>query len=70
MPSLSFASWNVEHFEGDEARVADRVEFIRESDPDVFALYELKGEYVLFELVERMPELDVYRVVRSVSLLF
>jgi hypothetical protein len=40
MPSLSFASWNVEHFEGDDARVADRVEFLRESDPDVFALYE------------------------------
>jgi hypothetical protein len=49
MPSLSFASWNVKHFEGDEARVADCVDFIRESDPDVFALYELRAGFNTLE---------------------
>jgi len=53
---LSFAPWNVEHVKGDDERVADCVEFLRESDPDVSALYELEGEDVFFELVDRMPD--------------
>ena len=40
---LSFASWNVEHFHGNNARVARVVDLLNEESPDVFALYEIKG---------------------------
>lgn len=51
---LSFASWNVEHFHGDIARVARVVDQIKAINPDIFALYEVKGKNVFDELKNRM----------------
>ena len=52
---LSFASWNVEHFHGDNARVARVVDLLNEENPDVFALYEIKGSSVFQKLMDNMP---------------
>lgn len=53
---FSVASWNVEHFRNDNARVDRVVQFLRAQKPDVFALYEVEGAEVFEELVKRMPE--------------
>ncbi|MDA1276977.1 MAG: hypothetical protein O2960_23415 [Verrucomicrobia bacterium] len=52
---FSFASWNVEHFKGEQERVANVVKFVKDSNPDVFALYEVEGKVVFGEFVTRMP---------------
>ncbi len=52
---LSFLSWNVENFHSDEERVPRVVDFIVDKDPDVFALYEVKGSQVFADLVAKMP---------------
>jgi exonuclease III len=53
--AFSVASWNVEHFKGDPARVATVVAFLRQQDPDVFALYEVEGKEVFAALTAAMP---------------
>ena len=52
---LSFASWNVEHFQGNTERVSHVVELIKEKDPDIFALYEVLGKHVYSDLMEKLP---------------
>jgi hypothetical protein len=59
---FSVASWNVEHFRGDPARVSRVVGFIKGADggppevPDVFALYEVEGKDVYVPLMEAFPD--------------
>jgi len=43
---FSFASWNVEHFVNNRERVRENVQFIMESNPDVFAVFEVEGKDV------------------------
>lgn len=52
---FSVASWNVEHFKDDPARVADVITNLSAQNPDVFGLYEVEGAMVFDELVKRMP---------------
>jgi len=52
---LSFASWNVEHFSGEHARVERVVQLLDDLDPDVFALYEVKSGTVYDALMDGMP---------------
>jgi endonuclease/exonuclease/phosphatase family metal-dependent hydrolase len=52
---LSFASWNVEHFHGNPDRVSRVVNLLKEKDPDVFAIYEVQGKHVYFDLMEKLP---------------
>ena len=53
--AFSLASWNVEHFKGDPARVERVVSFLGKHKPSVFALYEVEGKHVFGALTERMP---------------
>ena len=52
---FSFASWNVEHFVNNRERVRENVQFIMESNPDVFAVFEVEGKDVFGSFVELMP---------------
>lgn len=52
---FSFASWNVEHFKNDRTRIRENVAFIQDSDPDVFAVFEVEGKYVFSDFVQLMP---------------
>jgi endonuclease/exonuclease/phosphatase family metal-dependent hydrolase len=54
--TLSIVSWNVEHFRGDPGRIERVVQFLKEQDPDVFALYEIEGKDVFRVLMTHMPE--------------
>lgn len=57
--AFSLASWNVEHFKGNPARVNRVVDFLVDkrggNKPDVFALYEVEGKLVYPALVKKMP---------------
>lgn len=57
--AFSLASWNVEHFKGDPARVNRVVDFLASkkggNKPDVFALYEVEGSKIFPALVTKMP---------------
>ncbi len=53
--AFSMASWNVEHFKGDPARVKRVVQFLKDQNPDVFALYEVEGKTVFGDLTRMMP---------------
>lgn len=48
--AFSVASWNVKHFKNDPARVGRVITFLRDQDPDVFALYEVTGKEVFNEM--------------------
>ena len=50
--AFTVASWNVEHFHGEPARVDRVVSHLKERDPDVFALYEVTGKEVFTQMVE------------------
>lgn len=52
---FSVASWNVEHFKNDPARVGRVVAFLKDQSPDVFGLYEVEGADVFGTLVDQMP---------------
>jgi hypothetical protein len=53
--AFSLASWNVEHFKADPARVGRVVGFLNQQNPDVFALLEVEGKDVFPSLVKKMP---------------
>jgi hypothetical protein len=53
--TLSFASWNVEHFTSDPARCTETVNFIKESDPDIFGLFEVNSKDVFHWFINLMP---------------
>lgn len=50
--AFSVASWNVKHFKEDPTRIrVERVvSFLKQQDPDIFALYEVTGKEVFFEM--------------------
>ncbi|MBM3524876.1 MAG: endonuclease/exonuclease/phosphatase family protein, partial [Alphaproteobacteria bacterium] len=52
---FSVASWNVEHFKDDPARVKRVVEFVDKQSPDLFGLFEVEGSQVFEALVKAMP---------------
>ncbi len=61
--AFSVASWNVEHFgalDSETGRPAKPIEpiieFLEQQEADVFAIYEVKSEYVFRPLVEAMPD--------------
>ena len=58
--SISFASWNVEHFHGKKQRIARVVDFIKTKGPDIFGLYEVKGKTVFSQLTETMPNYNFF----------
>jgi hypothetical protein len=45
----------VKHFKSTQARVDRAVSFLREQDPDVFALYEVFGKDVFAEMAKQFP---------------
>jgi hypothetical protein len=59
---LSVASWNVEHFKNDTARIQRVARFISGKDggpttvPDIFALYEVEGKAVYQEFMNEFPD--------------
>lgn len=55
---FSVLSWNVEHFKGGTARVADVAKHIRDQNPDVFGIFEVQGADVLDLMRNRFPEYD------------
>lgn len=52
---FSFASWNVQSFGKDKARIQRAVAFIRSKNPDVFALFEVKSKDVFFDFIQSLP---------------
>ncbi len=52
---LSFASWNVEHFHNDLARVQKVVDILKVRNPDIFGIYEVLGKDVFYTLMNQMP---------------
>jgi endonuclease/exonuclease/phosphatase family metal-dependent hydrolase len=54
--AFSVASWNVEHFKGKPERTTRVVEFLNESRPDIFALYEVTGAEVFGTVTTSMPK--------------
>lgn len=54
--AYTLASWNVEHFKDDPARVKRIVAFLSAQKPDVFALLEVEGKTVYDALVLQMPK--------------
>lgn len=54
--AFSVASWNVEHFRGDNTRVEKVIGFLKKQKPDVFALYEVEGSVVFQTLVNKMKD--------------
>lgn len=63
---FSFASWNVEQFRGRHERVDRVVGLLAEHDPDVFAIFEVKGRDVFSALMSRMPSLG-FTITESTS---
>ena len=53
--AFSVASWNVKHFKGDPARSGRVVAFLRQQDPDLFALYEVTGKNVFSDMIGMFP---------------
>ena len=53
---FSFASWNVKHFSGRADRVDRVTDLLGQKNPDVFALFEVRGKDVFTPLMEKMPD--------------
>ena len=53
---FSFASWNVKHFYGKLERVDRVVDLLKSRNPDLFALYEVKGKQVFSVLMAKMED--------------
>ena len=62
--AFSVASWNVRHFKKkrgepiDAARVERVTSFLKLQNPDVFAIYEVTGQEVFTEMVNKFPGYD------------
>jgi exonuclease III len=54
--AFTLASWNVEHFKKDAARIERVIQFLETQDPDVFGLFEVEGKEVFSALVTKMPD--------------
>lgn len=53
--AFSLLSWNVEHFKGKKERTRHVIEFLKNQNPDIFALYEVEGKEVFTYLVKHIP---------------
>jgi len=53
--AFSVLSWNVEHFKGKPDRSKRVTAYIKKLDPDVFAIYEVKGKAVFGALTNTFP---------------
>ncbi len=53
--AFSVASWNVKHFKGDPTRVERVVDFLKDQEPDLFALYEVTGSEVFTKMTTAFP---------------
>ncbi len=53
--AFSVASWNVKHFKGDPTRVERVVDFLKDQEPEVFALYEVTGSEVFTKMMTAFP---------------
>lgn len=62
---LSFASWNVEHFHNDPARISRIVHVLNSKSPDVFAIYEVEGKEVFSLLMDEMPSHNFFITERA-----
>ncbi len=56
MASIKFASWNVRQFSDNSARIARVLDLLEQKDPDVFALFEVRGRDVFAGLTAGMPD--------------
>lgn len=52
---FSAASWNVEHFANNKNRIRENIQFVQQSNPDVFAIFEVEGKQVFSDFVSLMP---------------
>lgn len=57
---FSVVSWNVEHFKKDVDRINRVINFVKQQDPDVFALYEVESSAVYDTLVSDMPSYNFH----------
>ncbi len=57
---FSVASWNVEHFKEDAVRINRIIGFVKQQEPDVFALYEVESSVVYDSLVTNMPDYNFH----------
>jgi exonuclease III len=53
--TLSFASWNVEHFRGRPERAARALAVVGALDPDLFAILEVEGRAAFQFFMDQMP---------------
>ncbi len=60
MKLFSVASWNVEHFKKDDARIDRIINFLMQQTPDVFALYEVESSVVYDSLVSKIPDYNFH----------
>ena len=62
--AFSVASWNIEHFKGDQNRMERVFKFLTEnpkfSTPDVFGIYEVVGKSVYETLTTLLPEKNAF----------
>lgn len=53
--AFSVASWNVKHFKNDSVRVGRVISFLKDQNPDIFALYEVTGKEVFSVMSTSLP---------------
>lgn len=59
---LKFAAWNVEQFTNNTGRVRRIADFLKDegNDPDLFAIFEIRGSDVFDDFVEQLPTHNFY----------
>ena len=53
--AFSVASWNVKHFKNDPTRVNRVLGFLKQQNPDIFALYEVTGKELFDVITNTFP---------------
>jgi len=53
--AFSVASWNTHNLSDDPERVGRVISFLKQQNPDVFALYEVKGKDVFADVTQLFP---------------
>lgn len=64
--TVKFLCWNVENFHSDHNRVSAVVDTIAQQSPDVFALFEVKGRQVFWDMINQMPNYQ-FKITESES---
>lgn len=57
--AFSVASWNVKHFNKDLNRVNRVISYLKQQNPDIFAIYEVTGKEVFTEMIDKFPDYTV-----------